>query len=69
MLVQEGDILYYKGVNNLPYEKTSVERITGRIMEILGERAELTSTAKQYIREYRTGEPKREWLEGVISAT
>ena len=68
MLIQEGDILYQKAVTNQYYEKTSMDRVTGRIMEILSERAELTATARQYIREYRTGQPNREWLEGVIGA-
>jgi hypothetical protein len=68
MLIQEGDILYDKAVTNQPFERTSMERVTGRIMSILSERAELTATAKQYIREYRTGQPNREWLEGVITA-
>jgi len=68
LLIQEGDILYEKAVTNQPYEKESMKRVTSQIMEILSENAELTATAKQYIREYRTGDTKREWLEGVISA-
>jgi hypothetical protein len=68
LLVQEGDILYDKAVINHPYEKKSMERVTSRVLAILAEDAELTATAWQYIREYRTGEPKREWLEGLICA-
>jgi hypothetical protein len=68
LLIQEGDILYDKAVTNKPFERVSMERVTNRIMEILSESAELTATAKQYIREYRSRDSEREWLEGVINA-
>jgi uncharacterized protein (TIGR02646 family) len=68
MLIREGDILYEKAVTDQPYEMASMKRVTRGIVDRISERAELTATARQYILEYRTAEPHRSWLEGVIAS-
>lgn len=69
LLVQEGDLLYGKALSNLPVEMSSVERVTKGLMRILREDAELTSAAKQYVREFMSSVPNRVWLEAVVNAT
>lgn len=68
MLIKEGDILYGHAVTDQHFEKTSIERVTRRIMEMLNVRAELSAAARQYTTEFLTGSPKRIWLEGIVNA-
>ena len=67
-LVNDADTLYGNAIAGIHHDKSVLDSVTGQIMDLICPQAELSAAARQYISEFRTGEPKRQWLEAVISA-
>lgn len=69
LLVKEGDALYGKAALGQTVQQESLDRLTSSIIEMIGEAAELSAAANQYLMEFKMEDPaKRTWIDAVVSA-
>ena len=65
VLIREGDILFGKAATGKPFVRESLRRVVDDITRLISDDAEYSAAAKQYLSEFRTGDPKRKWLDTV----